>query len=42
VGSVIAGATRPEQIVANVAAGSWQPTDSDLTALDEILGNGPG
>jgi aryl-alcohol dehydrogenase-like predicted oxidoreductase len=42
VGSVIAGATRPEQVVANVAAGSWQPTDSDLTALDEILGNGPG
>jgi aryl-alcohol dehydrogenase-like predicted oxidoreductase len=37
VGSVIAGATRPEQIVANVAAGAWQPTDSDLTALDEIL-----
>jgi aryl-alcohol dehydrogenase-like predicted oxidoreductase len=34
VGSVIAGATRPEQIVANVAAGSWEPTAEDLAALD--------
>jgi aryl-alcohol dehydrogenase-like predicted oxidoreductase len=32
--SVIAGATTPEQVRANVAAGAWQPTAGDLTALD--------
>jgi aryl-alcohol dehydrogenase-like predicted oxidoreductase len=31
--SVIAGATKPEQIAANVAAGSWVPTETDLTEL---------
>ncbi len=36
IGSVIAGATSPEQIVANVKAGEWQPTDEDLAALDEL------
>lgn len=36
VGSVIAGATRPEQVEANVAAGAWQPTAEDLVALDEL------
>lgn len=36
VGSVIAGATRPEQIAANVAATAWQPTDDDLAELDRI------
>ncbi|HET6532933.1 MAG TPA: aldo/keto reductase [Actinoplanes sp.] len=35
--SVIAGATTPEQIRANVAAGTWQLTPSDVAALDEIL-----
>ncbi len=34
--SVIAGATRPEQVVANVRAGSWEPTAEDLVELDEI------
>ncbi|MGZ8705496.1 MAG: aldo/keto reductase, partial [Aeromicrobium sp.] len=34
--SVIAGATRPEQIDSNVAAASWQPTVEDLNALAEI------
>ena len=33
VGSVIAGATRPEQVAANVRAGLWLPTDEDLEAL---------
>jgi aryl-alcohol dehydrogenase-like predicted oxidoreductase len=33
VSSVIAGATRPEQVRANAAAGEWQPTDEDLRAL---------
>ena len=36
VASVIAGATRPEQVVANVAALTWQPTAADLAALDEL------
>lgn len=34
VGSVIAGATRPEQVAANVAALRWQPSVEDLAALD--------
>jgi aryl-alcohol dehydrogenase-like predicted oxidoreductase len=36
VGSVIAGATRPEQIEQNVAAGLWEPTPEDLAALDDL------
>jgi aryl-alcohol dehydrogenase-like predicted oxidoreductase len=36
VGSVIAGATRPEQVVANVQAGLWVPSDDDLAALARI------
>lgn len=36
VASVIAGATRPEQVHANVAAGAWEPTADDLATLDEI------
>ncbi|WP_208862942.1 aldo/keto reductase [Micromonospora chersina] len=35
--SVIAGATTPEQVRANAEAGTWQPTDEDLDALDAIL-----
>jgi aryl-alcohol dehydrogenase-like predicted oxidoreductase len=35
VASVIAGASRPEQVVANVEAGRWEPTADDLAALDE-------
>jgi aryl-alcohol dehydrogenase-like predicted oxidoreductase len=31
--SVIAGATRPEQVRANVAAGSWKPSADDLEEL---------
>jgi aryl-alcohol dehydrogenase-like predicted oxidoreductase len=34
--SVIAGATRPEQVAANVQAGLWEPTPEDLAALAEI------
>jgi aryl-alcohol dehydrogenase-like predicted oxidoreductase len=33
VASVIAGATKPEQVRANAAAGAWEPTASDLAAL---------
>jgi aryl-alcohol dehydrogenase-like predicted oxidoreductase len=36
VASVIAGATKPEQIEANVAALRWEPTDADLEELDRI------
>jgi aryl-alcohol dehydrogenase-like predicted oxidoreductase len=36
VASVIAGATRPEQIEANVAALGWQPSEADLAELDRI------
>jgi aryl-alcohol dehydrogenase-like predicted oxidoreductase len=31
--SVIAGATRPEQVGANVAAGRWEPSPEDVAAL---------
>jgi aryl-alcohol dehydrogenase-like predicted oxidoreductase len=31
--SVIAGATRPEQVRANAAAGAWEPTHAELTEL---------
>jgi len=37
VGSVIAGATRPEQVRANAAAGDWEPTAEDLSALNAIV-----
>jgi aryl-alcohol dehydrogenase-like predicted oxidoreductase len=36
VASVIAGATTPEQVRANVAASAWEPTADDLAALDDI------
>jgi aryl-alcohol dehydrogenase-like predicted oxidoreductase len=36
VASVIAGATKPEQVKENVEAGSWRPVPEDLSALNEI------
>jgi aryl-alcohol dehydrogenase-like predicted oxidoreductase len=36
--SVIAGATRPEQVAANSAAASWEPSDEDMAALGGVLG----
>jgi aryl-alcohol dehydrogenase-like predicted oxidoreductase len=36
VASVIAGATSAEQVRANATAGRWEPTEDDLTELDEI------
>jgi aryl-alcohol dehydrogenase-like predicted oxidoreductase len=36
VASVIAGATRPEQVRANAAAGTWEPTADELAALRAI------
>ena len=37
VASVITGATRPEQIRANAAAGEWQPSRADLDGLRAAL-----
>jgi len=39
VGSVIAGATKPEQVRANAAAGQWEPTRQDMEDLAVILGS---
>jgi aryl-alcohol dehydrogenase-like predicted oxidoreductase len=36
IASVIAGATKPEQVRANAAAGDWEPTPDDLAALSAI------
>lgn len=36
VSSVIAGATKPEQVAANVAAGCWRLTDEELAEVDGI------
>ena len=38
VASVISGASKPEQVQANAAAASWEPTADDLVTLDEITG----
>jgi aryl-alcohol dehydrogenase-like predicted oxidoreductase len=37
VGSVIAGATTPEQVRQNAAAADWTPSDADLAELDRIF-----
>jgi aryl-alcohol dehydrogenase-like predicted oxidoreductase len=36
VASVIAGATKPEQVHANVAAGEWEPSPDELAALEAL------
>jgi aryl-alcohol dehydrogenase-like predicted oxidoreductase len=41
VSSVIAGATRPEQVAANVAAGGWRLSQDVLRAVDEIAPREP-
>lgn len=38
VASVIAGATTPDQVRANVPAGAWEPSVRDLTTLDQLTG----
>jgi aryl-alcohol dehydrogenase-like predicted oxidoreductase len=40
VASVIAGATRPEQVLANVKAAEWEPSTDDLAALDAVIPRG--
>ena len=37
VASVIAGATKPEQVRANAAAGAWEPTAAQLAELRSLL-----
>jgi len=36
VASVIAGATKPEQVRANVAAAAWEPSPDDVAALNQL------
>jgi aryl-alcohol dehydrogenase-like predicted oxidoreductase len=36
VGSVISGATKPEQVRENAAAGDWEPSVSDLASLNAL------
>jgi aryl-alcohol dehydrogenase-like predicted oxidoreductase len=36
VGSVIAGATKPEQVKANAAAADWEPTDDEVADIDRL------
>jgi aryl-alcohol dehydrogenase-like predicted oxidoreductase len=40
VGSVIAGATKPEQLEANVAAGDWQMTPDEIAEVARLTGAG--
>lgn len=44
VDTVIAGATRPEQVVANARAVEWEPSVEELDAIDRVVapGSGPG
>jgi aryl-alcohol dehydrogenase-like predicted oxidoreductase len=35
--SVIAGATSPEQVKANAAAGEWEPSQAELAEIDKIM-----
>jgi len=36
-GSVITGATNPEQVSSNVAAGSWKLTAEEMKAVDKMI-----
>jgi aryl-alcohol dehydrogenase-like predicted oxidoreductase len=42
VSSVIAGATRPEQLIQNAAASDWELTAADMAELDKIIPDTPG
>jgi len=42
VGSVIAGATKPEQVEANAKAAEYKLSPEDLKEIDEVLGVGQG
>lgn len=42
VASVIVGATSPEQVKSNVAAGGWRLTEGELVAIDAVLSRSVG
>jgi aryl-alcohol dehydrogenase-like predicted oxidoreductase len=42
IGSVIAGATKPEQVEANAKAAAWKLADEEMKQVDEIMGVGQG
>jgi aryl-alcohol dehydrogenase-like predicted oxidoreductase len=42
VDTIISGATRAEQVVANAEAVQWEPTAEDLDAIDGIVAQGTG
>jgi aryl-alcohol dehydrogenase-like predicted oxidoreductase len=37
VSTVIAGATKPEQVRSNAAAARWTPSENDAAELEELL-----
>ena len=41
VSSVIAGATKPEQVTENAKAADWKLTEEEFTEIDEIMGDAP-
>jgi len=41
VASVISGVSRPEQVLANIEAGLWEPTGEDLAGLDALRDSAP-
>jgi aryl-alcohol dehydrogenase-like predicted oxidoreductase len=41
VSSVIAGATKPEQVTQNAKSADWKLTDEEFTEIDEIMGMAP-
>ena len=42
VASVIAGATKPEQVVANAAAAEWRLGPAELTEIDAVIAASKG
>ena len=42
VNSIIAAATKPEQVAANVAAAGWKLTAQELSGVDKLLPEAPG
>jgi aryl-alcohol dehydrogenase-like predicted oxidoreductase len=41
VSSVIAGATRPEQVEQNAVSAGWRLSEQEMTEIDDIMGLGP-
>ncbi|MFD2362669.1 MULTISPECIES: hypothetical protein [unclassified Arthrobacter] len=36
VASVIAGASNPQQVIANIEAGKWHPTEAEYAEIDAL------